>query len=147
MEDRDAVLAGALIAAHDSLVARHGPPDAGGWAWSRRRHANVNHLLRLPALSRRELPVQGGPGTLSPSFGNGTHGASWRMVVEMGPTPRAWVTYPGGQSGDPASPAYVDRLPRWLAGELDEARVPRAVDELPPSRRTAALDVTLTPAR
>jgi penicillin amidase len=146
VEDRDAVLAGALVAAHDSLVARHGPPDAGGWVWSKRRHANANHLLRLPALSRRELPVQGGPGTLSPSFGNGTHGASWRMVVEMGPTPRAWVTYPGGQSGDPASPAYVDRLPRWLAGELDEARVPRTPDELPAARRAPALDVTLTPA-
>jgi penicillin amidase len=146
VEDRDAVLAGALTAAHDSLVARHGPPDAGGWSWSRRRHANVNHLLPLPAFARRELPVQGGPGTLSPSFGNGTHGASWRMVVEMGPTPRAWVSYPGGQTGDPASRDYADRLPRWLAGELDEARVPRTPDELPAARRAATLDVTLTPA-
>ena len=145
VEDRDAVLAGALVAAHDSLIARHGAPDAGGWTWSRRRHATVDHLLLLPAFSRRALPVQGGTGTLSPAFGNGTHGASWRMVVEMGPTPRAWVTYPGGQSGDPASPAYADRLPRWLAGELDEARVPHSPDELPSARRARALDVTLIP--
>jgi penicillin amidase len=68
------------------------------------------------------------------------------MVVELGPTPRAWVTYPGGQAGDPASPHYTDRLPRWLAGELDEARVPRTPDELPTARRAATLDVTLTPA-
>lgn len=146
VEDRDAVLAASLLAAHDTLVARSGPPDAGGWTWSRQRHANVHHLLRLPALSRLALPVQGGTGTLSPSFGSGTHGASWRMVVEMGPTVRAWVTYPGGQSGDPSDAGYTDRLPRWLAGELDEARVPRTPDELPAARRTPALDLTLTPS-
>jgi penicillin amidase len=147
VEDRDAILATSLLAAHDALVQRSGAPDAGGWTWSRQRHANVHHLLRLPALSRLALPVQGGTGTLSPSFGSGAHGASWRMVVEMGPTVRAWVTYPGGQDGDPASPRYVDRLPRWLAGELDEARVPHTPDELPAARRAPGRDLTLRPAR
>ncbi|MGZ8471835.1 MAG: penicillin acylase family protein, partial [Gemmatirosa sp.] len=146
-EDRDAILAASLLSAHDALVERHGAPDAGGWTWSRRRHANLHHLLRLPALSRLELPVQGGTGTLSPSMGTGTFGASWRMVVELGPTVRAWVTYPGGQSGDPSDPRYVDRLPRWLAGELDEARVPHAPDELPPARRAPGRELTLRPAR
>ncbi|GLC26252.1 penicillin acylase family protein [Roseisolibacter agri] len=145
VEDRDAILAASLLAAHDALVQRSGAPDAGGWTWSRQRHANINHLLRLPALSRLELPVQGGTGTLSPSFGNGTHGASWRMVVELGPEVRAWVTYPGGQSGDPADPGYTDRLPRWLAGELDEARAPRTPEELPAARRSPRLDLTLSP--
>ncbi len=147
VEDRDALLATALVAAHDSLVAQRGAPDAGGWTWGRVRHANINHLLRIPALSRLELPVQGGPSTLSPSAGTGTHGASWRMVVELGPDVRAWVTYPGGQTGDPASPHYTDRLPRWLAGELEPARVPRAPDALPAAQRLPALDLTLTPPR
>ena len=55
------------------------------------------------------------------------------------------MTYPGGQSGDPGSPQYADRLPRWLAGELDAARVPRTPDELPAAQRSGTL--LLTPAR
>jgi hypothetical protein len=103
-EDRDAVLAASLAAAHDQLVRDAGPPDAGGWAWGRRQHTNIHHLLRLPAFSRLGLAPAGGVGTLSPTAYDGTHGASWRMVVELGPEVRAWATYPGGQSGDPASP-------------------------------------------
>ncbi|MDF1506192.1 penicillin acylase family protein, partial [Roseisolibacter sp. H3M3-2] len=147
VEDRDALLAASLLAAHDTLVARRGAPDAGGWAWHEVRQANIHHLLRLPALSRLGLPVRGGPGTLNPSSGAGTHGASWRMVVELGPEVRAWVTYPGGQTGDPSDPHYTDRLPRWLAGELEPARVPRAADALPDAQRTRALDLTLAPRR
>jgi penicillin G amidase len=38
---------------------------------------------------------------------------------------RAWGTYPGGQSGNPLSPRYDDRLQEWARGELSELRVPR----------------------
>jgi penicillin amidase len=145
VEDRDAVLAAGLAAARDRLVREHGPPDAGGWRWARLRHTNIRHLLQLPAFSRLDLPARGGPGTLSPSSGGGTHGASWRMVVELGPEVRGWGTYPGGQSGDPASPHYADRLPRWLAGELDALRFPRRPADLAPAQVVQSL--TLTPAR
>ena len=67
----------------------------------------------MPALSALNLPVQGGTSTLSPSPGRGTHGPSWRMLVELGPEVHAWGTYPGGQSGNPASRWYLDRVPRW----------------------------------
>jgi penicillin amidase len=144
-EDRDAILARGLLTAYSSLVRRYGGPDGDAWRWARRRHANIHHLLRVPAFSRLDLPVAGGTGTLSPSRGNGTHGASWRMVVELGPEVRGWATYPGGQSGDPASPHYTDRLPRWLAGELDALRFPRSPDALPAAQVVQAL--TLTPAR
>jgi penicillin amidase len=144
-EDRDDVLAGALGTAYATLRRRYGAPDGGEWVWARRRHVNVRHLLQLPAFSRLDLPARGGPGTLSPSFGNGGHGASWRMVVELGPEVRGWGTYPGGQSGDPASPRYADRLPRWLAGELDPLRFPRRPVDLPTAQTTQVL--TLTPAR
>jgi penicillin amidase len=105
----------------------------------------VRHLLQLPALSALDLSVQGGPSTLSPSSGSGTHGASWRMVVELGPEVRAMAIYPGGQSGDPVSPQYKDRLPRWVAGALDSLFVPRTAAELDGTRRAATL--TLVPAR
>ncbi|MEP7345410.1 MAG: penicillin acylase family protein, partial [Gemmatimonadaceae bacterium] len=94
VEHRDDVVASSLIAAWDTLTARYGPPSAGRWRWSERGAANVRHLLQLPGFSEMQIPIQGGPGTLNPSSGN--FGSSWRMVVEMGPTVRAFGTYPGG---------------------------------------------------
>ena len=46
------------------------------------------------------------------------------MVVELGDSVRAWGTYPGGQSGNPVSPRYKDRLPLWRQGELDTLFAP-----------------------
>jgi penicillin amidase len=142
-ETRDAVLQQALVAALAGTRTQRGAPDDARWQWSRARHANIHHVLRLPQFSALELPVQGGPSTLSPSSGSGTHGASWRMVVELGPEVRAWGTYPGGQSGDPLSPRYKDRLPLWLEGRLDSLRVPRTPEEL----AGGAATLTLTPGR
>lgn len=143
IETRDDIASDALEAAYDALVGEFGEPDAGGWVWSKHQTATINHLLRLPSLSRTGVPVQGGNGTLSPSTGAGTHGASWRMVVEMGPEVRAFGTYPGGQSGHPASARYDDRLADWTTGRLDTLRFPRSLEELPFARRSARL--TLSP--
>ena len=141
VERRDDMLAAALRSGLVSAERDLGPPEGDGWRWEQAHHANVFHLLRLPALSALELQVQGGPSTLGPSPGRGTHGASWRMVVELGPEVRAWGIYPGGQSGNPASPHYLDRLPRWLDGTLDPVLFPRSIEELPPARVRSALSL------
>lgn len=127
VEDRDAILAASLVAAYSDVVRAHGAPDAGGWRWDRVRFANINHLLRIPSFSVLKIPVQGGTGTLSPSYGDGGAGPSWRMVVELGPEVRAWGVYPGGQSGDPLSARYTDRLGKWERGELDALYFPRSL--------------------
>ena len=115
--------------------------DPSQWKWSQARMAHVNHLLRLPGFGRDSLAVTSGPGTLSPTDGGGsvTHGASWRFVVELGPELKAWGTYPGGQSGNPISSRYVDRLELWRTGQLAELRVPRAAAELSVERTSAVL--------
>jgi penicillin amidase len=128
-ERRDDILRASLAAAYGRLVTRFGE-FGPAWRWEKVRHANINHLLRIPPLSRLGIPMQGGPGTISPSFGDGTHGASWRMVVELGPEVRGWGIYPGGQSGNPVSQRYDEFLPRWTAGELDTLRFPRRPDEV-----------------
>jgi penicillin amidase len=88
-------------------------------------HIGIDHLLGLPSLSAQGLSTNGGPSTISPSSTTGgTEGSSWRMVVELGPTVRGWGTYPGGQSGNPASSRYDDRLGTWIRGELSELRFP-----------------------
>ena len=137
-ETRDEIVAAALAAGLDSTIARHGPPGQG-WRWGDVHHANINHPLGIAALSARKLSVPSGPATLSPSSGSGTSGASWRMVVELGPTVQAWGTYPGGQSGNPASPHYRDLLPRWLAGDLDSLIVPPVPEQFPSDRVEARI--------
>jgi penicillin amidase len=123
VEDRDAVLSAALEAAQDSLVRRYGTRSADGWRWGKVGATRIMHILGIPAFSEQKIAVQGGPGTLNPSSVGG-HGPSWRMVVELGDSVRAWGTYPGGQSGNPASPRYRDRIPLWREGRLDTLFAP-----------------------
>jgi penicillin amidase len=139
-EDRDVVLARALASALREARRRYGDPGDAGWRWGAVRHANVRHLLQIPALGALDLEVQGGPSTLSPLGGSGTHGASWRMVVELGPEVQAWGTYPGGQSGDPTAAGYRDRLPLWLAGELAPLARPRTAAEAQRLRGARTMD-------
>ncbi|MFI5209451.1 MAG: penicillin acylase family protein, partial [Gemmatimonadales bacterium] len=145
IEHRDDILAESLKAAYLRAAASFGSPEGAGWLWSNRRTVRIRHLLGLPGFGAPEVPAMGGPSTISPSSGNGGFGSSWRMVVEMGSTVKAMGIYPGGQSGNPASPRYLDLLPRWAAGELDTLRTPAAPDSLPRALTSATLD--LEPAR
>jgi penicillin amidase len=138
-ETRDAVLAASLEAGYRRARETHGDPAAGGWRWGDVRFQNIHHLLRLPALSRLRIPVQGGPDLINPSNGGGTFGASWRMVVQLGRDIRAWGVYPGGQSGNPMSRWYDDRIDTWSAGALDSLPFPRAPGDLVGERRAASL--------
>ena len=141
VEDRDVVVLEALRRAWASTRARLGN-DPTAWKWSNVRTISVHHLLRLPGFGRESLAVTSGPGTLSPAESGGTHGASWRFVVELAPEIRAWGTYPGGQSGNAVSSRYADRVAMWQAGELAELRVPRAATDLKPEQTTARLVFT-----
>jgi len=141
VEDRDAILVASLAAALDRAKRGLGEPDGSAWRWENVRHTNIYHLLELPALSALDLPVQGGPGNLNPSSGDGTGGASWRMVVDLGREISAWSIYPGGQSGHPLSPYYRDRLDKWAAGELDRVPFPRAESDLDQVQTTSILEL------
>ena len=138
-DDRDAILSASLAAGYDTVVTRNGKPDSAAWTWSARRKAYIRHLLRIPALAAPRVSLQGGPGTLNPSSGEGTQGASWRMVVELGAETRAWAVYPGGQSGAPASSRYMDRLSRWANGQLDPVLFPRRPQDLERKRIISTL--------
>ncbi len=144
LETRDELLRQVMASALDSTIAKHGAPASDGWRWSNVRSANILHLTRLPAFSRLNVPVQGGNATLWPSTGDGHYGPSWRMVVEMSAPRRAWAIYPGGQSGNPLSTRYDDRLDKWSRGELDTLRLPNEEKDLPLALRRALL--VLSPA-
>jgi len=133
IENRDFILAVSLEAGLAIAKREFGAPDDGGWRWDRIQTANIHHLLGFPALSALDLRVQGGPGNLNPSSGGGTHGASWRMVVELGPDMSARTTYPGGQSGNPASSWYDDRIQMWVDGQLDDVFFPSGIEQMDPN--------------
>lgn len=128
-ETRDAIVRASLAAAWSTMRGRRGD-DSRRWRWGDVRQANIRHLLQLPGFGRDSLEVQSGPGTLSPNEGRGTHGASWRFVVELGDAVSAWGTYPGGQSGNPVSSRYDDRIELWRTGQLAPLRLPFKAEDL-----------------
>ncbi len=142
VETRDGLLADALKGAYDSLTTTLGPVGLT-WEWSRTGGINVHHLVNLPGFSRDHLPVTSGYGTIAPASGaNGSHGASWRMIVELTKDRRtAWSIYPGGQSGNPASSRYDDRLEKWRTGQLDSLVVPESEAVFPKARILSTLDL------
>jgi len=138
VEHRDAIVRAALRSAWERTRQRRGN-DPQAWRWGDQRTATIRHLLRLPGFGRESLSVQSGPGTLSPNDGNGTAGASWRFVVELGDPVTALGTYPGGQSGNPVSSRYVDRLELWRTGALSPLRLPRNAAALSGGQLTSSL--------
>lgn len=140
-ESRDDIIRESVVAAWTGLRQRYGDP--ADWEWGLVAPSRINHLLGLSGFSER-VAVQGGRGTLNPSA-QGNFGASWRMVVELGLRVRGFGTYPGGQSGNPASPRYSDRLRFWAAGELELLHTPPALDSMPPAQIRSSLTVTRGP--
>jgi penicillin amidase len=147
------VLAKTLTRTSRELAVRLGDvPDA----W---RHGDA-HVLRLdhplaavPGLARLfrrgPYPLPGDADTVwqawqppsDPSSGLLTTGPSMRLVVDLGDPDGTRFVLCGGQSGHPASPAYDDQLPDWLAGRTRPLAWSDAAIE-----RERASTLTLSPA-
>ncbi|MBX2930061.1 MAG: penicillin acylase family protein [Saprospiraceae bacterium] len=95
--------------------------------WATHKGTDINHLARIPAFSRLDLPV-GGYGE-APNAIRETTGPSWRVIVELGREVRAYGIYPGGQSGHPGSRFYDNRIEPWMKGEYDELFVMKNPDD------------------
>lgn len=90
--------------------------DEGTYEWANYKKTTIQHLVpNFKAFSVPDVYTGGGPGILN-ATGN-RHGASWRMVVELGPTVKAFGIYPGGQSGNPGSRFYANFIPIWASGD------------------------------
>jgi penicillin amidase len=111
----------------DTLTARYGPMSQS-WQWSKVKGTEIRHLSRsLKPFNSRTLHTGGGSSIVNAI--TKYKGPSWRMVVELGPTPRAYGIYPGGQSGNPGSPYYLNLLDKWEKGELNELIFLNSPDE------------------
>ena len=90
--------------------------DEGDYEWANYKKTTIQHLIpNFKAFSVPDVYTGGGPGILN-ATGN-RHGASWRMVVELAPTVKAFGIYPGGQSGNPGSRFYDNFIPIWASGD------------------------------
>ncbi|SFJ44068.1 penicillin acylase family protein [Methylobacterium brachiatum] len=118
---RDALLTGTLGAAFRECRTRMGP-DSGTWSWGRMHHALFAHPLSAlrsdSAWDVGPLAVGGAAASVmhaeyrTDTF-RLTHGASFRMVVDVGDWDRSVFINVPGQSGDPGSPHYADLAPIW----------------------------------
>ncbi len=87
----------------------------GKLAWEKFKGTHIDHLAKLPAFSRSNLPIGGGTHIINATKEN--HGPSWRMVVELTQKTNAYGVYPGGQSGNPGSRYYDNFIDKWAAGQ------------------------------
>ena len=83
--------------------------------WYQFRNTRLMHYTNLMPFSRMQVPVGGNEHIVNAN--TPTHGASWRLIVEMGERIQAYGIYPGGQSGNPGSPAYDSFVDDWAAGK------------------------------
>lgn len=87
----------------------------GKLSWSKYKDSGIQHLLRLPALSRFHLTTGGGRNIINAI--KQYHGPSWKMIVHLNEEMEAYGIYPGGQSGNPASKYYDQSVEDWAAGK------------------------------
>ena len=125
---RDALIAASLAAAWRDAMARLGN-DPARWRWGALHHGYFEHPLtpltqRDPDRSRDVGPLPKGGSASSPmhtgyrpSDFRITHGASFRMVVDLADFDRSICINAPGQSGDPRSRHYADLAPLWAAGQ------------------------------
>ena len=105
-------------AGFDSLLVAMGKWESteGDYSWANYKKTTIQHLVpNFKSFSVANVYTGGGPGILNAT--GSRNGASWRMVVELGPEIKAFGVYPGGQSGNPGSKYYDNFIPVWANGE------------------------------
>lgn len=90
--------------------------EHGEYTWAAFKGTSIMHLVpNFESFSRKEIYTGGAAGIINAT--SERHGASWRMIVEMGEKISAFGIYPGGQSGNPGSKYYDNFLKLWANGE------------------------------
>ncbi len=91
--------------------------DSSTWTWGKVHQRVIENLAQVTGLNYGPRPDRGDANTplAAPDFPS-SHGPSWRMVVDWG-AGTFQAIYPGGQSENPASAWYDDRVNTWFDGK------------------------------
>jgi penicillin G amidase len=100
-----------IVAANEYTQTR----KQGRTKWGDYHKVNLWHLTNQPAFSTLNLSAPGQSGAINAT--TRSTGPSWRMIVELGDRPKAYGIYPGGQTGNPASPSYDIFINDWNKGK------------------------------
>jgi penicillin amidase len=95
--------------------------------WGKYKATKVEHLAKLLPFSVLNVYNGGNLGIINAT--NTTNGPSWRMIVDEGAM-KAYIVYPGGESGNPGSKFYSDMVQTWADGKYYEARFVKTGEEL-----------------
>ena len=91
----------------------------GSWSWGRIHTRVLENLADVSGLNYGPRAESGDGFTPLAAGGSpSSHGPSWRMVVDWGAHTFQGV-FPGGQSENPASDWYTNRVDTWFGGRLD----------------------------
>jgi penicillin amidase len=102
----------------------HAPQDLSNWSWGRAFPLNLEHpVFSRSVLLERLIALPTGTG-LQPHSGDGTtvrqtqraFGPSERFTADLGDPDHTTLNLVLGQSGNPASPWYMDQFQDWLHG-------------------------------
>jgi penicillin amidase len=109
------VMRQAFHAAFATLTSTLGA-DPASWTWGRIHTRELENLAQVSGLSYGPRADSGDANTpLAAPDSPSTHGPSWRMVVDWGTHTFSGI-YPGGQSENPASTWYENRVDTWWSG-------------------------------
>jgi penicillin amidase len=113
----NAAMSKAFHAAFSTLSAKLGG-DPGSWTWGKLHTRTLENLAQISGLNYGPRPDRGDAYTpLAAGDFPSTHGPSWRMVVDWGTKTFSGI-YPGGQSENPASTWYTNKVDTWWSGLL-----------------------------
>jgi penicillin amidase len=100
--------------------------------WGAYKASEIPHLARFSSFGSGFISTSGGRHIINAM--TKSHGPSWRMVVELSDPPKAFVNFPGGQSGNPASPHYKDFLEGFFNGKYYEVTIKKDPEGWSPAR-------------
>ncbi len=115
IEDAQAIVTLSFNKLLETLSDKYNNED---YNWQKHKGTHIGHLGNIPAFSFMDVPIGG--------YGNAINavqddfGPSWRMIVQLGESPKAWAVYPGGQSGNPGSKFYDNMVLQWAEGDYNE---------------------------
>jgi penicillin amidase len=106
--------------------------------WGHYKASEIPHLARFSSFGSGFISTSGGKHIINAM--TKSHGPSWRMVVELSNPPKAYVNYPGGQSGNPASSHYMDFVKSFFEGKYYEVSIQKD-----PSAWKATREININP--